>query len=436
MKITVMQLLMALLLLAQTVNAERKPNIILIVADDLGYADIGCFGSQLAETPNIDALARDGILFTDFHSNGAVCSPSRAALLTGRYQQRTGITGVVTAAGHRHTGLALEELTIAEVAQSAGYATALFGKWHLGYGPEFNPIHQGFDEFIGFVSGNVDYHIHIDQTGVEDWWKQDQLVPEEGYTTDLITKHGAEFIHRHKDRPFFLYLAHESPHYPFQGRKSAPQYIPGEGKKGRLDKATPEIYKEMIEVMDEGIGLIRQAVEAAGLADNTLIVFTSDNGPVGQGSAGVLRGTKGSHYEGGHRVPTLAWWPGAIQPGRVSDETLMGADLLPTVVALTGARLPDSLEIDGVNLVPHLVEATSLPSRDVFWGIKRNLIVRRGDYKLITDRNFKNTELYNLKEDIGEKNNVATQYPELVRDLLEVVRNWHKTINAGVKNRS
>ncbi|MEA3476736.1 MAG: sulfatase-like hydrolase/transferase [Bacteroidota bacterium] len=209
---------------------ERKPNIIIILADDYGYGDVGCYGSKRFLTPHLDALAAGGLRFTDFHSNGTVCSPTRAALLTGRYQQRTGINGVVTAAGHRHTGLDLEETTFAEVLKSEGYVTALFGKWHLGYLPDYNPVRQGFDEFTGYVSGNVDYHAHLDQTGMEDWWKQDELNPECGYTTDLITDHGVDFIQRHSEKPFLLYIAHEAPHYPYQGRNDPPRYTRENGR--------------------------------------------------------------------------------------------------------------------------------------------------------------------------------------------------------------
>jgi arylsulfatase A-like enzyme len=203
---------------------ESKPNIIIILADDYGYGDVGCYGSREYNTPHIDALAAGGMRFTDFHSNGVVCSPTRAALLTGRYQQRSGISGVVTAGAHRHTGMDLKEITFAEVLKAEGYVTGLFGKWHLGYAVEYNPVHQGFDEFIGYVSGNVDYHAHLDQTGKEDWWKEDELVPENGYTTDLITTHGVDFIRRHREKPFLLYLAHQAPHYPFQGRQDPPRY--------------------------------------------------------------------------------------------------------------------------------------------------------------------------------------------------------------------
>ncbi|MBN2294362.1 MAG: sulfatase-like hydrolase/transferase [Pirellulales bacterium] len=419
---------------SMTAKADEKPNIIIILADDLGYGDVGCFGNKHFNTPNIDALAGDGIRFTDFHSNGAVCSPTRAALLTGRYQQRTGITGVVSAKRHRHTGLDLEETTFAEVLKTAGYTTALYGKWHVGYQPDYNPVRQGFDEFVGYVSGNVDYHAHLDQTGKEDWWKQDRLNPQKGYTTDLITDHGVEFIRRNKDRPFLLYLAHEAPHYPYQGRNDPPRYIRGKGR--TKDPVTPEAYKEMIEVMDEGIGRIRKAVDDAGLSANTLIFFFSDNGPAGPGSAAQLRGKKGSIWEGGHRVPAVACWPGTIKAGRISHATAMGADLLPTMAAMAGVALPENLELDGVNLLPHLTREAPIASRPIFWGVKKMLAIRRGNNKLVTNESFTNPALYDLKADLGEKQNIAEQKPKLAQEFLKLLKEWHAEVNKGVKKRS
>lgn len=415
-------------------EAGRLPNIVLILADDLGYGDVGCFGSDRFNTPHIDALAADGIRFTDFHSNGAVCSPTRAALLTGRYQQRTGIAGVVTAANHRHTGLDLQETTFAEIAKAAGYRTALFGKWHLGYQPDYNPVRQGFDEFAGYVSGNVDYHAHLDQTGREDWWNQDALSPEPGYSTDLITQHGLEFIRRNREHPFLLYLAHEAPHYPYQGRNDPPRYT---REKGRTrDPVSPEVFKEMIEVLDEGVGRIRQAVVEAGLGDNTLFLFFSDNGPAGPGSAGPLRGRKGQIWEGGHRVPAAACWPGTIQAGRISNVTMMGADLLPTIAAMTGAPLPDEVKVDGVNLLPHLTEATPLALRPLFWGCGKSLAIRKGDYKLVTTTSFADPALYDLNHDLGEARNIARENPELVQQLLKLLREWYGDVTRGVRTRT
>ena len=201
-------------------SSNDKPNIILIVADDLGYGDLSIFGNKYISTPNIDKLGKEGIIFTDFHSNGSVCSPTRAALLTGKYQQRVGVSGVITAKNHRDKGLSTNEITFANIANEAGYKTGIFGKWHLGYDSKFNPVYQGFDEFVGFVSGNIDYHSHIDQEGYTDWWFDNRLNEEVGYSTDLITKHSVDFIKKNKDENFLLYIAHESPHYPFQGRNS------------------------------------------------------------------------------------------------------------------------------------------------------------------------------------------------------------------------
>jgi len=411
-----------------------KPNIIIILADDYGYGDVGCFGSERFQTPNLDALAAGGMRFTDFHSNGAVCSPTRAAFLTGRYQQRTGIHAVVTAAGHRHTGLDLQETTFAELARSAAYKTAIFGKWHLGYLPEYNPIHQGFDEFIGYVSGNVDYHAHLDQTGQEDWWKQDELKPESGYTTDLITEHGVDFIRRNSENAFLLYLAHEAPHYPFQGRNDPPRYTRDSGR--TQDPVTPEVYREMIEVMDEGVGRIHQALLDEGLVENTFIFFFSDNGPASLGSAGALRGKKGQIWEGGHRVPAIAYWPGKIKPGKVSGLTAMGADLLPTIAAISGADLPDSLVLDGINLLPYMIDQTAPDPRPMFWSHKNQLAIRQGDFKLITDDSFSEISLYNLRSDIGEENDLAAQYPDLVKELLEILKAWQEDVNKDVQRRA
>ncbi len=415
-------------------DIERKPNIIIILADDYGYGDVGCYGSERFQTPHLDALAAGGLRFTDFHSNGAVCSPTRAALLTGRYQQRTGIHGVVTAAGHRHTGLDLEETSFAEVLKSEGYSTALFGKWHLGYLPEYNPIRQGFDEFRGYVSGNVDYHAHLDQTGMEDWWKQDQLIPESGYTTDLITDHGVEFIKSHGEKPFLLYIAHEAPHYPYQGRHDPPRYTREHGRTS--DSVTIEVYREMIEVMDEGVGRIRQALVDAGLMENTFIFFFSDNGPSGPGSAGLLRGKKGEIWEGGHRVPAIACWPGKIEEGRVSDLTAMGADLLPTMAAIGGIALPAYLQLDGINLLPHLIENKRPAPRPLFWWHQDQLAIRQGDFKLISNTSFSETSLYNLKVDLREENDLAAECPDLVQELLVILKEWQKEVTTGVKKRT
>ncbi len=413
----------------------KRPNIILIMADDLGYGDVGCYGSKKIQTPNIDALARGGMKFTDYHSNCPVCSPTRAALLTGRYQQRCGIEGVVTAAKHRHTGMALEEVTFAEVLKERGYVTGIFGKWHVGYNAEFNPARQGFDEFIGYVSGNVDYHSHIDQAGFEDWWKNCEKVPEEGYCTDLITKHGIDFIERHKDEPFCLYLPHEAPHYPYQGREDPPERLSG-GRKGRKAKGKEIVraYKEMVEVMDEGIGRIVETVRRLGLERKTFIFFCSDNGATRNGSNGILSGYKGSLWEGGHRVPAVAYWPGRIKAGTITDETVLGMDLFATMASIAGAKPPAGLRLDGVDLLGMLTEDRKLPERTLFWRYRKEKAVRKGPWKLLLQRN--QVKLYNLDEDLAEKKNLAKTRPAMVKKLEDELSAWEQEVSAGVKLRA
>lgn len=406
-----------------------RPNIILIMADDLGYGEVGCFGGGRIRTPHIDALAAGGMRFTDYHSNGAVCSPTRAALLTGRYQQRCGIENVVTAKGPaRETGMPLAETTFAEVLKSRGYVTGIFGKWHLGYKVEFNPARQGFDEFRGYVSGNVDYHSHFDGAGIQDWWKNIELAPEDGYTTDLITKHGIAFIERHKDEAFCLYLPHEAPHYPYQGREDGVERLGGD-KIGvtTKGKAIPRAYKEMVEVMDEGVGRVVETVKRLGLERKTFIFFCSDNGANKNGNNGPLNGFKGSLWEGGHRVPAVAYWPGRIKAGSTSDETVLGMDLFPTMASIAGAKLPVGLKLDGVDLSGVLLEGESLPERTVFWRYRTQKAVRKGPWKLLVQGS--NAKLFNLDDDLGETKDLAGDKPEMVKMLQGEVAAWERDID-------
>ena len=416
-------------------NSDR-PNIILIMADDLGYGDISCYGSTKISTPNIDTLSKNGMKFTDYHSNCPVCSPTRAALLTGRYQQRAGIEGVIYAKGPtRQTGLALDETTFAEVLKKHGYATGIFGKWHLGYNVEFNPVRQGFDEFRGYVSGNVDYHSHIDGAGFDDWWKNLEKVPEEGYCTDLITKHGIEFIERRRNEPFCLYLPHESVHSPYQGRKDPPMRLPGgnTGKKARGEEIA-RAYREMVEVMDEGIGKIVKTVKRLGLEHKTFIFFCSDNGATKNGSNGELAGYKGSLWEGGHRVPAIAYWPGRILPGSVTSQTVLGMDMFPTMVSIAGAKLPAGLKLDGVDLLGMLTQDRKLPDRTLFWRYRKEKAIRKGPWKLMVQSD--KVRLYNLDDDLGEKINLAGAKPGMARELQGELAAWEQEASEGVELRA
>ena len=414
-----------------------RPNIVLIMADDLGYGDLSCYGATHVSTPYIDALAKNGIRFTDYHSNGAVCSPTRAALMTGRYPQRTGVEGVITAARHREVGLPLDEVTIAEVLKDAGYATAMYGKWHLGYDiKRFGPMRQGFETFEGFVSGNVDYFNKIDQEAHKDWYVGDELIHVDGYVTDLINDRAVDWIDGHvkenKGQPFFLYLAHGAPHYPLQGPDD--EGFREVGKKvGQSKVDRPATYKAMIESMDAGIGRVVAELEKHGLTENTLVIFTSDNGhsPRHGGSAGPLRGSKGTVYEGGHRVPMVMQWPAVFSKSDTSDLTLIGMDLFPMFAEAAEAELPDNAAIDGASLLSGQSRCGYRFNRSLHWVHGNKHAIRQGDWKLVMNGEAK-PGLYNLKDDLGEQNNLADQEPERVKQMQEAHQKWLEDVRQGV----
>ena len=364
---------------------DVRPNLIVIMADDLGYGDLSCYGGWI-ETPRLNELAANGMRFTDFHSSGNVCSPTRAGLLTGRYQQRAGIPGVVYADPNREAhvhGLQEDETTFAKLLHEAEYTTAIFGKWHLGYYQQYNPIHHGFDLFRGYVSGNIDFFSHVDQAGNYDWWHQDKHVVEPGYTTHLLTKHAVEFIHQNVSRPFCLYLPHEAPHYPYQGpADKAERTVGGTFRTTGARTDIKRAYREMVEEMDRGIGEVVRAVQRLGLANRTFILFCSDNGANKNGSNGPLRGNKGSNWEGGHRVPCVAWWPGKIAPGQVCHDLTITLDIMPTLLAAAGVPSPDTHQLDGLNLLPRLLGGEPIVHRKLYWNGKA---MRDGPWKLIVN---------------------------------------------------
>ena len=418
-------------------SSDRRPNVILIMADDLGYGDSSAYGGWI-ETPNLERLAQTGVRFGDFHSSGNVCSPTRAGLMTGLYQQRLGIPGVLFANPERsehYEGIAAEHVTIAEVLAANGYATAIFGKWHLGYLPAFNPTLHGFDEFRGFVAGNLDYHSHIDMMGRPDWWHDAELDPEDGYLTDLVTAHAVNFIERHADEPFFLYLPHHAPHYPFQGRDDpADRTISGEFDQlgSREDKR--DAYREMVEAMDDGVGRVVETLERLDLVDDTIVWFFSDNGAARWGSNAPLRGFKATDWEGGHRVPSIVRWSSAIEPDTtpILSSTL---DIMPTVLHWAGIDYDGHQ--DGVNLAP-LIDGNEPPTeRQLFWGgdgtFWHGSAMRDGHYKLMIDVSGDNDgtpQLFDLEQDIGEQNDIATKDPERVQQMLIALDAWKAEVGA------
>ena len=315
---------------------RNQPNVIVILTDDLGYGDLGSYGSETIKTPNLDRMADEGVRLTNAYSSSSNCTPSRAGLLTGRYPVRTGMAHQVLFIEDTH-GLPLEEVTIAEMLKPMGYQTAIIGKWHLGHTPAYWPTNHGFDYYYGLPYSNnlLPLALYRNLQKIEEPVEQATL-------TERYTQEAIQFIERHQDKPFFIYLAHTFPHVPL----SVSEKFEGHSKAA--------LYGDVVETLDWSTGEILAALDRLGLSKNTLVIFTSDNGPYQGGSTGGLRGTKGTPWEGGYRVPFIARWPGRIPSGATIDSISMNIDILPTIRTLTGAELPDDLVIDGKNLMPVL----------------------------------------------------------------------------------
>ncbi|MDA7618158.1 sulfatase-like hydrolase/transferase [Verrucomicrobia bacterium] len=424
-------------------SPQERPNMVLIVADDLGYGDLGCYGSKRNKTPNLDRMAREGVRFTDFHSNGSMCTPTRAALLTGRYQQRLGtlFEGPLSGRSDYQRGLPMKTHTLAEALKAKGYETGMFGKWHLGYQAPHLPTQHGFNTFVGLASGDGDHHTHVDRSGRPDWWHQETRKDEKGYTADLLTDHAIRFMQTHRDRPFFVYLPHLAIHFPWQGPDDPGHRTPGndywDDKWGRIpdpSNVAPHV-EAMVASLDWNVGRILKVLKDLHIDGNTMVFFMSDNGGYihyGEthqniSSNGQLRGQKGSLWEGGQRVPAIAWWPGRIPPG-ITDETVMGFDLFPTLMSLTGKRKKhDSAVLDGIDCSRLLLSGEPLPHRNLFWRDGKAFAVRSGPWKLLRtdDRQL---HLFDLYHDQSESYNLATKYPERVGELFQRFQDWQSSM--------
>jgi arylsulfatase A-like enzyme len=423
---------------------ETKPNFVIIFTDDQGYQDLGCFGSPSIQSPNIDKMAAEGIKLTSFYVAAPLCTPSRAALMTGSYPTRINLAEGVdfpVLLDADPKGLNPDEITIAEVLKSAGYTTGMFGKWHLGDQPEFLPTRQGFDEFFG-IPYSYDISPYHQNNKKFDFAPlpllEDETVIEENpdcdYLTKQITERSVRFIEENKDKPFFLYIPHPDPHRPIyvspDFMKNAPDSIKArlEKEDGYIDYAArDELYKYAINEIDWSVGQVLDALKRAGVDENTLVFFTSDNGPT-IGSAKPLRGKKGSTYEGGMREPAVIRWPGKIPGGQVNDELLTTMDLLPTFAKLAGAKIPDDRVIDGKDIWPVLVNKESSPHKAFFYHQRRVLkAVRSGKWKLHVDGETP-VALYDLEKDISESDNVLDGNQAVVDELLSYIEEFQKDI--------
>jgi arylsulfatase A-like enzyme len=428
-----------------------RPNFVVIFTDDQGYADLGSFGGTHVNTPRIDQMAAEGSRLTSFYVAGPVCTPSRAALMTGSYPKRTDMAygstySVLLAADTK--GLNPDEVTIAEVLKAAGYATGIFGKWHLGDQPAFLPTRQGFDEFFG-IPYSHDMHLYARNQErhqypplpLLDGEKVIEAEPDADYLTQRITERAMRFIKQNKDNPFFLYVPHPIPHRPLHVSPPFMAGVPDEirdkldEEDGDIDyKTRDELFHHAISEIDWSVGQILDALEEQGLADNTLVVFTSDNGPA-IGEATPLRGRKGSTFEGGMREPTVIRWPGQISAGTVNDELMTAMDLLPTFAGLAGAEIPADRVIDGKNIWPVLSAQEASPHEAFFYYRDNDLrAVRSGKWKLhvsIPGETLPQPVLFNLDEDIGETEDVAAGHPDTVQRLLGYIETAREEMGDG-----
>ena len=401
----------------------KKPNVVVIISDDMGYADIGCQGCKDIPTPNIDSIARKGVRFTNGYVSCPVCSPTRAGLATGLYQQRFGHeynTGPPPGGLREQVGLPLTEVTIADVLKSAGYVTGAVGKWHLGMAPHFHPFKRGYDEFFGFLHGG---HSYIDP-GLGTFnpiLRGTEPIDEKEYLTDAFSREAVAFVERHRKERFFLYLAYNAVHTPMQ---APPRY------KDSFEHITEQkrrIYAGMLTAMDEGIGKLLAKLRELGLEKDTLLFFINDNGgptPANGSRNTPLRATKGTMYEGGVRVPFIVQWPGRLKAGRTYDKPVISLDILPTSAAAAGAELPSGRKLDGVNLFPYLTGEKKQPPHEVlFWRSGQNHAARKGNWKLVKMGN--ETGLYNLASDISESKDLKAEKPEILKEMQEAYEQWN-----------
>jgi arylsulfatase A-like enzyme len=425
---------------AQTSGGQR-PNVVLIITDDVGYGDFGSYGAPDVKTPNIDSLARDGVRLTDFYANGATCTPTRAGLISGRYQQRFGLEGPLGAQGKMDwdRGLPATGKSLPQLLKNNGYATALIGKWHLGWKGEFSPAAHGFDYFFGFKSGYVDYYQHTaggDAPLAKDLFENDRPVDVPGYMTDLITARSIRFIEEKSQQPFFLDISYNAAHWPYQ-RPDQPSTARERGRHlGPFDASTSTRadYVAMLERADQGIGRVLQALEKSGLRQNTIVIFTNDNGGEWLSRNAPLFHHKGSVWEGGIRVPAVFRWPARIPKGRVSGQVGVTMDLTATILAATGTQVPAEARLDGVNLLPVLEGRAREMERTVFWrvtGPRPQQAVRSGDWKLLMDGG--RPLLFNLRADIGERNSLIGERSDIARRLRTLLEAWQADVNGEAK---
>ncbi len=423
---------------AQSADPAR-PNVVLIMTDDMGWADIGSYGAPDIRTPNIDTLARDGVKLTDFYSNGVLCTPTRAGLMSGRYQQRYGLEIALPNEGapEADRGLPATGRTLPRLLKNNGYATALVGKWHLGYKAEYSPSAHGFDYFFGLKSGYHDYYTHHSGNGKPDLWENDRPIEATGYMTDLITERAVKFIEQTAGRPFFIDVAYNAPHWPYQV-PDKPSVAPNNGRHvmpGDPITSTRADYVAMVERVDRGVGEVLRALERRGVASSTIVIFTNDNGGEWLANNAPLFNRKLTVWEGGIRVPALIRWPGRIPAGEASDQVGITMDLTASILAATGTAVPVDARLEGINLMPILEGRAPEVERTLFWrtttGNRSQKAVRRGDWKVVIDGTH--TFVFNIRTDISERQDLASRRQDIAQKLQPLLADWERDVDAEAK---
>jgi arylsulfatase A-like enzyme len=415
---------------ARTVFGQRNPkppNIVFILADDLGYADVSCYGRPDLSTPNIDRIAATGVRFLQAYANSAVCTATRTALITGRYQYRLRVGLEEPLSGnHPEVGLPPEHPTLPSLLKKAGYGTTLIGKWHLGVLPSFGPLKSGYDHFYGFRGGALDYYMHTGTDHRDDLWDDDAPIDQMGYLTDLLGSRAVDVVNAYakSTQPFLISLHFNAPHWPWEA--------PGDqAESNRLryrdlndfDGGTQKTYQRMIEEMDLQIGRVLAALDAHGLTENTIVIFTSDNGGERFADTWPFTGRKTELLEGGLRIPALMRWPARIPQGRTTDQVAISMDWLPTLLAAAGAAPDPAFPPDGMDLMPLLTQNSAPVPRKLFWRYKANAqrAARDGDFKYL--KILDNTFLFNVVDDPMERANLKARrkdvYAKLVSEWLE-----------------
>ena len=414
-------------------GGTRLPNIVILYSDDAGYADFGfqpsCRDDLRNLTPQIDSIARDGARFSNAYMSGCVCSPSRAGMMTGRYQGRFGFDNNLPPG--TKSGLDLKETFGAKRLRNMGYRTGLVGKWHLGYPDSYHPNHRGFDWFFGLLQGSRKYGPIQNVSPHRVILENQKPTPESGYVTDRFGDAAVRFVNENRDRPFFLFVSFTAPHGPLQPRKSDLQRIK------HIENLRRQKYAGLIVSLDDNVGKILAAINKLGIDDHTIVLFTNDNGGQTRNGAdnGNLKGSKGTLWEGGIRVPWAIRWPEKIKPNIVVDSPVISLDLLPTIYEAAGKKVDPEWQLDGRSFLPALSQTDakkSLGPRSFFWrqhGANGNIAMRKGKWKLVHQRSdTKKPELFDLENDVGESRNLASENPALLAEMIRELKNWESQL--------